>query len=149
SLAYRAVRPVLFRLSPEQAHRFALATLRRETPWRLLERPFTVADPRLHVELGGLVVPNPVGLAPGVDKNGLAAAALGRLGFGYVVVGSITREPRRGNRRPRLARDVANEAIVNSLGLPSLGVDAAVRALGRLESRPVPVIASVAGFSSE
>jgi dihydroorotate dehydrogenase len=107
-----------------------------------------VDDPRLAVDLGGLRVRNPVGLGPGVDKNGLAVGALGRLGFGFVVVGSITREARPGNPRPRLARDVPREAILNSLGLPSLGVEAAVRALGRAGKGPVPIIASVAGFSS-
>lgn len=148
SLVYRtAARPLLFRLSPEQAHRFAIATMRWSIPWRLLEPALTVRDPRLRVELGGLTVSNPVGLAPGVDKNGLAAGALARLGFGYIVVGSITKEPRAGNPMPRLARDVPNEAIMNSLGLPSIGIEAALRVLGRARGLPVPVIASVAGFS--
>lgn len=148
SRAYRSVaRPLLFRLSPEQAHRFALATMRWELPWRALEGSLAVRDPRLRVELGGLSVANPVGLAPGVDKNGVAVGALARLGFGFLVVGSITKYPRPGNPKPRLARDVPNEAIMNSLGLPSLGIDAAVRALGRARRLPVPVIASVAGFT--
>lgn len=150
SLAYRSVvRPLLFSLSPEQAHRFALTTMRWPVPWRLLEPALAVRDERLRVQLGGLAVANPVGLGPGVDKNGVAAAALARLGFGFVVVGSITKHPRPGNPRPRLARDVPNEAIMNSLGLPSLGVVAAVRALGRARGLPVPLIASVAGFSPE
>jgi dihydroorotate dehydrogenase len=150
STAYRAVaRPLLFRLGPESAHRFALATLRWPLPWRLLARALTVTDPRLRTALGGLTVPNPIGLAPGVDKNGLAAASLARLGFGYIVVGSITKEARPGNPRPRLARDVPNEAIMNSLGLPSLGMAAALRTLGHARDLPVPVIASVAGFSPD
>jgi dihydroorotate dehydrogenase len=148
STTYRSVvRPILFQLSPEQAHRYALATLSWSLPWRVVGRSLQVRDPRLHVELGGLTVANPVGLAPGVDKNGRAAASLARLGFGFVVIGSITREARAGNPKPRLARDVPREAIMNSLGLPSLGVDAAVRALRSARGLPVPVIASVAGFS--
>ena len=149
SMLYRTVvRPLLFRLSPEGAHRLALTSLRWAPPWGAFGRIHRVDDPRLAVDLGGLRVRNPVGLGPGVDKNGLAVGALGRLGFGFVVVGSITREARPGNPRPRLARDVPREAILNSLGLPSLGVEAAVRALGRAGKGPVPVIASVAGFSS-
>jgi dihydroorotate dehydrogenase len=150
STAYRsAVRPLLFRLSPEAAHQFALATMRWDVPWRLVEPALTVRDQRLAVELGGLRVTNPVGLGPGVDKNGVAVRSLARLGFGFVVVGSITKHPRPGNPKPRLARDVPNEAIMNSLGLPSLGIEAAVRALGRARHLRVPVIASVAGFSPE
>ncbi|HET9456291.1 MAG TPA: hypothetical protein VFO78_03040, partial [Candidatus Limnocylindrales bacterium] len=142
STLYRAVvRPLLFRLSPEQAHRFALTTLRWAPPWRAIGWTLRVEDPRLAVDLGGLRVRNPVGLGPGVDKNGLAVGALGELGFGFLVVGSITRDARPGNPRPRLARDVPREAILNSLGLPSLGVEAAVRALGRAGKGPVPVIA--------
>ncbi len=149
STIYRsAIRPLLFRLSPEQAHRFALLTLRWSAPWRALGPAVQVRDSRLVTDIGGLRVANPVGLAPGVDKNGVAVGTLGRLGFGFVVVGSITQEARPGNPRPRLARDVPNEAILNSLGLPSLGVEAAVRALRRAGPAPVPVIASVAGFSS-
>ena len=150
SAAYRsAIRPFLFRLSPEQAHRFALVTMRWDAPWRLVAPALSVRDARLAVDLGGLRVPNPVGLGPGVDKNGIAIGALGRLGFGFIVVGSITKHPRPGNPKPRLARDVPNEAIMNSLGLPSLGVEAAIRALGRRRDLPVPVIASVAGFSPQ
>jgi dihydroorotate dehydrogenase (fumarate)/dihydroorotate dehydrogenase len=147
STTYRAIRPLLFGLSPEQAHRFALATLRWSLPWRLAGRTLRVDDPRLGVDLGGLRIANPVGLAPGIDKNGTAAASLAQLGFGFVVVGSITREARPGNPHPRLRRDASREAIMNSLGLPSLGVEAAVRILGGVGSLPVPVIASVAGFS--
>jgi dihydroorotate dehydrogenase (fumarate)/dihydroorotate dehydrogenase len=146
--AYRsAIRPLLFRLSPEQAHRFALATMQWSVPWRLLEGSLAVTDPRLRVTLGGLSVANPVGLGPGLDKNGVAVGSLSRVGFGYLVVGSITSRPRPGNPKPRLARDVPNEAIMNSLGLPSLGVEAAVRCLAGARGLPVPVIASVAGFS--
>ena len=142
------VRPLLFTLQPESAHRLALAVLRWDIPWRLVGGRMAVRDPRLGVELGGLRVPNPVGLAPGIDKNGLAVGALSRLGFGYIVIGSITKEARPGNPKPRLRRDVPREAILNSLGLPSLGVARAARALEQARGLPVPVLASVAGFSA-
>ena len=146
---YRSVvRPLLFQLSAEEAHRLALATLRWDLPWRVLGRSLQVRDPRLAVEYGGLHFANPVGLAPGLDKNGTAIASLARLGFGYVVVGSITRDRRPGNRHPRLARDVPAEGILNSLGLPGRGIEAVTATLRGLGDLPVPVIASVAGFSS-
>jgi dihydroorotate dehydrogenase len=149
TLYRKALRPLLFQLSPEQAHRFALTTLHWSLPWRAVGRLARVDDERLAVDLGGLRVANPVGLAPGIDKNGVAVGALAQLGFGFIVVGSITREARPGNPQPRLRRDVPNEAILNSMGLPSVGVEAAVRLLAGARPQPVPVIASVAGFSSQ
>jgi dihydroorotate dehydrogenase len=148
--AYQAaIRPLLFQLSPERAHRLALTSLRWSAPWRLAGQGLGVRDSRLATEVAGLLLDNPIGLGPGLDKNATALGSLARLGFGYVVVGSITREPRTGNRPPRLARDVPRQAILNSLGLPSFGVAAAVRSLARARNLPVPVIASVAGFSSD
>ena len=148
-LYVRALRPLLFRLDPERAHGLALRALRVAWPWRLLGSLTAVRDPRLRVDLAGLKLANPVGLAPGVDKNGAAVRALAHLGFGYIVIGSITRDPRAGNPRPRLLRDPAHEAIVNSLGLPGVGLERAIRGLRRLDGIGVPLIASVAGFSPE
>jgi dihydroorotate dehydrogenase len=72
---------------------------------------------------------------------------LGALGFGYLAVGSITREPRAGNPFPRLVRYPERLSIANSMGLPGRGVEAAAASLARLGRRRPPVIASVAGFS--
>jgi dihydroorotate dehydrogenase len=149
TLYTRVLRPLLFRLDPETAHHLALRALSVDLPWRVIGRLGAVRDPRLQVELAGLRLPNPVGLAPGLDKNGRAVRALAALGFGYIVVGSITRLPRAGNPRPRLLRDPANEAVINSLGLPGIGLDRAIEGLRRLDGVGVPLIASVAGFSPE
>ena len=128
-LYVRALRPLLFKLDPERAHALALRTLRVAWPWRVVGSLTAVRDPRLRVDIGGLKVANPVGLAPGVDKNGAAVRAIANLGFGYIVIGSLTRDPRAGNPRPRLLRDPANEAIVNSLGLPGVGLVRAIEGL--------------------
>ena len=144
--AYPIVRPLLFRLPPDAAHDLAKVVLRRQGLWRLLARP-AVADPRLRTNLAGLSLASPIGLAPGFDKSGDLVPSLVRLGFGYVVVGSITPEPRRGNPTPRLLRYVDRQSLANCMGMPNVGLAEAVRLLSRPRPAGVPVIASVAGFS--
>lgn len=142
------IRPGLFRLDAERAHRLALAALRPELPWRLLEPIMALRDDRLRTRLAGIELGNPVGLAAGLDKTGAALPGLSRLGFGYVSLGSFTREPRRGNPHPRMFRDPARRALINSLGLPNPGYAVVARRLAR-QHVTVPVIASVAGFSAD
>ena len=144
----RILRPLLFRLSADQAHDLAHFALRWAYPWQLRASPRP--DPRLATELAGIQLATPIGLAPGFDKNADRVPALATLGFGYLVVGSITTLPRSGNPRPRLHRYPDRESIANCMGMPNVGLEAAVKRL-RLP-RPVgapPLIASVAGFSAE
>src|SRR3954462_1313596 len=96
--------PPLFALSPETSHRVAHRLLGLRLPWRRFGH--AVEDPRLRASLAGLDLANPIGLAAGFDKTGERADALGRVGFGYVVVGTFTRRPREGNAKPRIARNV-------------------------------------------
>lgn len=133
-------------MDAERAHHLALAALRWELPWAIWGRGSS--DDRLRTDLCGIALDNPVGLAPGFDKNAQAIGALSRLGFGYLVVGSITREPRVGNPRPRLLRDVPHEGIINTMGLPNDGIEAVAKRLQRAGALRVPVMASVAGFNS-
>ncbi|MCX7624290.1 MAG: quinone-dependent dihydroorotate dehydrogenase [Thermomicrobium sp.] len=136
----RSIRPLLFRLDPERAHRCALAALRgasalpggRTVLRRALGAP---VDGRLAVEVAGLTFPNPLGLAAGMDKDAVAVAGWFALGFGSVEVGTVTPCPQPGNPRPRLWRFPEAEALVNALGFPSAGA-AAVRA--RLAGRSFP-----------
>ena len=144
--SYRWLRPLLFRISPDTAHDLAKVMLRRPALWRVLSRPAS-ADPRLKTDLGGLALASPIGLAPGFDKNGDLVPSLARLGFGFIVVGSITPEPREGNPRPRLLRYVDSQSLANCMGMPNVGLKEAVRLLSRPRPNDVPVIASVAGFS--
>jgi len=102
-----------------------------------------VRDPFLEVDLCGVRLPNPIGLAAGFDKTCRHLDALGRLGFGFVVGGTITREPRAGNRKPRIVRSPGKRAIVNSMGLPNPGAEAAATNLARAP-RTAPRLASVA-----
>ena len=76
---------LLRRMDPEQAHRLAIKGLSV-----LPLPPARADDPILRTRLAGLDLPNPVGLAAGLDKNGEALSGLSRLGFGFVECGSVT-----------------------------------------------------------
>jgi dihydroorotate dehydrogenase len=117
--------------------------------WRVLGAGARFEDARLATGLAGLKLKNPIGLAPGLDKSGEFLPSLSQLGFGYLVVGSITRQPREGNPKPRLARYPERFSLANCMGMPNQGLEAAVRMLANRRERSCPVIASVAGFSSE
>jgi dihydroorotate dehydrogenase len=116
---YSLIRPVLWRLDPERAHRIAL--------WVLAHNPVgtTVSDdPRLRVEVMGRRFGNPIGLAAGFDKDAKAWRQAARLGFGFVEVGSVTPRPQAGNPRPRLFRLDRDRAIINRMGFNNDGLDA-------------------------
>lgn len=89
-------------------------------------------DRRLHVDIAGMSLPNPVGMAAGFDKNCRVLGSLLSLGFGYAVGGTVTLNPRPGNARPRMLRDSNRRALVNALGFPGKGLDAAETRLARL-----------------
>ncbi len=103
----------------------------------------SVRDPSIEVDLCGVRLRNPIGLAAGFDKTCGHLDALGRLGFGSVVGGTITRAPRSGNPKPRIVRSPGRGAIVNSMGLPNPGAEVAAANLARAR-RTAPRFASVA-----
>ena len=125
---YFLLRPLLFRLDPEQAHALTLALLKWAGHFSaaryLLRSMFEVADPRLEVEAFGIKFKNPVGLAAGYDKNGVAARGLSCLGFGHIEVGTVTRLPQAGNPKPRIHRLPESRALINSMGFPNAGAEA-------------------------
>lgn len=125
---YGPLRPLLFRLDPEQAHHLTLAALRSAGNFPLsnylLSKIFELSDPRLEVEVLGIRFKNPIGLAAGYDKNGIALKGLSCLGFGHIEVGTITRFAQAGNPRPRIYRVPKANALINNMGFPNAGVDA-------------------------
>ncbi|HYE56943.1 MAG TPA: quinone-dependent dihydroorotate dehydrogenase, partial [Rhodothermales bacterium] len=133
---YSRLRPLLFRLDAETAHRLTLAAGRlgqRVMP-RMLARTFAYESPRLAQALFGRTFENPIGLAAGMDKNGQLTGLWSALGFGFVEVGSVTARPSKGNPRPRLFRLPEDGALVNRLGLNNEGatrIGARLRALPR------------------
>jgi dihydroorotate dehydrogenase len=134
-------RPAFFALPPEASHRVATAALALPLPWERIGG--AVRDGSIEVDLCGIRLPNPIGLAAGFDKSCRHLDTLGRLGFGFVVGGTITRAPRAGNPKPRIVRSRRRRAIVNSMGLPNPGAEAAAANLARAR-RTAPRFASVA-----
>jgi dihydroorotate dehydrogenase len=133
-------RPALFRIGggdAEAAHEWTLSRLaalsRRRVALAALRRRYAVAAPRT---VFGVEFPNPVGLAAGMDKNGVALPAWPALGFGFVEVGTVTAHPQPGNPRPRLFRLADSEAIVNRMGFNN---DGAAALADRLAALPRPL----------
>ena len=123
---------LLRRLDPEQAHQLAIKGL----AFAPLPAP-PADDPILRTRLAGLDLPNPVGLAAGLDKNGEALRGLSRLGFGFVECGSVTPRPQSGNPKPRLFRLSEDRAVINRMGFNNAGLDAFA---ARLDQRPSGVV---------
>ncbi len=151
SMLYRYVlRPMLFRIGSgdaETAHERTLHLLALIGRSRLLCRALgqftTIRDPRLQRTVFGVSFPNPVGLAAGMDKDGIALRAWAALGFGFVEVGTVTRHPQPGNPRPRLFRLPSHEALINRMGFNNAGAAALADRLARLQPPPFPIGVSI------
>jgi dihydroorotate dehydrogenase len=142
-MVYRSlVRPLLFRLPPETAHELALHSLSL-LPTRLINTRFSNAA--LNVERFGLSFPNPVGLAAGFDKNGIALKPLAALGFGFIEAGTVTYHPQPGNPRPRLFRLSEDQALINRAGFNNEGAAAFAKRVER--DRPECVLGVSIGKS--
>src|ERR1043165_367695 len=118
-MVYRAlVRPLLFSLPPETAHELALHSLSLLPPKlinRVVGRRYA-ASSLLTATRFDLTFENPVGLAAGFDKNGIALDGLAALGFGFIEAGTVTLHPQPGNPRPRLFRLPLDRALINRAG---------------------------------
>ena len=140
---YRSlVRPLLFRLPPETAHEFALNSLSLLPP-SLISRRSTTAS--LSISRFGLTFENPVGLAAGFDKNGIALRPLAALGFGFIEAGTVTFHPQPGNPRPRLFRLSEDQALINRAGFNNNGAAAFAKRVG--SERPECVLGVSIGKS--
>lgn len=138
------LRPALFRTGggdPERAHELTLTALARAGRLTGLARPYYGRS--RPVTAFGVRFPGPVGLAAGVDKNGVALRAWPGLGFGFVEAGTVTRHPQPGNPRPRLYRLPASEAVINRMGFNNEGAAELAARLARLGPRRVPIGVSI------
>ena len=132
-MLYQLARPALFALDAEHAHDVTLAMLSRFPGMAgALIGQRRVQAP---VQLLGLSFPNRVGLAAGLDKNGICLAAWENFGFGFVEVGTVTPRPQAGNPRPRMFRLPEHEALINRLGFNNLGMEALATQLQRSRAR--------------
>jgi dihydroorotate dehydrogenase len=134
-MLYRTLlRPLLFRLPPETAHELALHALSKGSAARMLRRVAGSGEERSpfgELRRFGLSFKNPVGLAAGFDKNGVALRGLAALGFGFIEAGTVTNLPQPGNPRPRLFRMPLDRALVNRLGFNNEGAAALARRIER------------------
>ena len=106
-------------------------------------------DEGLATTVLGMRFRNPIGLAAGFDKDGVAVRGLSRLGFGFVETGTVTLRAQSGNPAPRVFRLEADRAVINRYGMNNQGIDAYVRRLASLpRNRRVPVGANV-GINKE
>ncbi len=123
-MLYSLVRPILFSLDPELAHDISLEMLQqfhRILPANRIEKP---------VRVMGLDFPNPVGLAAGLDKNADYLDGLGKLGFGFIEIGSVTPKPQPGNPQPRIFRLSQYQSLINRMGFNNSGVDHMLEQVG-------------------
>jgi dihydroorotate dehydrogenase len=129
----RLVRPLLFSLDAETAHHFTIELLRGASRLDLALRLLGFCQPPSKPKtLFGLNFPNPVGLAAGLDKNGVALPAWAGLGFGFIEIGTVTARAQPGNPEPRIFRLPEQQALINRLGFNNDGADAIAERLRKL-----------------
>jgi dihydroorotate dehydrogenase len=130
---YALTRPFLFGLDAERAHDLTLGAIAhlQNTPAQAAWAQPRVSDP---VSIAGLNLPNRVGLAAGLDKNGRCIDGLGAMGFGFIEVGTVTPLAQPGNPKPRIFRVVEAGALINRLGFNNEGLDAFLANVQRAHS---------------
>ncbi|MGI9399806.1 MAG: quinone-dependent dihydroorotate dehydrogenase [Rhizobiaceae bacterium] len=131
SLFGNFARSALFRFEPETAHNLSIGAL----SLGIVPVCRRIRDPRLVCKLAGLSFANPVGLAAGYDKNGVAPNAILSLGFGFCEIGTVTPRSQAGNPRPRIFRLEKFDAVINRLGFNNDGHDAVFNRLQRRLAR--------------
>ncbi len=136
---YHLLKPLIFLLDPEKAHRATMALLDAACAVPpvhfIMQRMFCSGDEALSTNVMGLRFANPVGLAAGFDKDGKHISSLASLGFGFIEVGTVTPIAQEGNPKPRLFRLPADKALINRMGFNNEGLDALVRRLKKWRER--------------
>jgi dihydroorotate dehydrogenase len=129
SALHDAATRVLHNFDPETAHEITLLGLQLGLGPRDRTRDH---DAILRTTVGGMFLPNCVGLAAGFDKNAQVPDAMLTAGFGFVECGTVTPLPQTGNDRPRLFRLTEDRAVINRMGFNNQGLE---RFAARLEKR--------------
>jgi dihydroorotate dehydrogenase len=138
----RIVRPLLFSLDAETAHHLTIELLQRASLFDPALRALRSLQPSSKPKtLFGLTFPNPIGLAAGLDKNGVALPAWAALGFGFIEIGTVTAKAQPGNPKPRIFRLTEQQALINRLGFNNDGADVIAHRLAALRnSRRWPAV---------
>ena len=122
---YKTIKPLLFKLQPENAHHLAECVLRLpnilEFPFKPFLKSHYIDDAILNQTLFGRIFHNPVGLGAGFDKNATMIKGMQILGFGFTEIGTVTPRPQEGNPKPRMFRHVQEETIQNAMGFNNDG----------------------------
>ena len=124
---------------PETAHHLTIKLLGRASHFDVALHALMLFQPTSKpINLFGLTFPNPIGLAAGLDKNGVALAAWAALGFGFIEIGTVTAKAQPGNPKPRIFRLPEQQALINRLGFNNDGADAiAAPVVGAARKRPM------------
>ncbi len=144
---YKKIRPLLFKLDPENAHHLAeiaLSTARRcPLFFNWMSEKYFVDNPKLHQKLWGLKFINPVGTAGGFDKNCTMIQALPSLGFGWGELGAVTPKPQPGNPKPRVWRHIKEESLQNAFGFNNDGVEIISQRLEKIYPFVLPLCMNI------
>ena len=131
----RLARPLLFSFDAETAHHLTVGLLRTASHFNLaLCALKSFQPPSKPKTVFGITFPNPIGLAAGLDKNGVALPAWAVLGFGFIEIGTVTAKAQPGNPKPRIFRLSAQQALINRLGFNNDGADAIADRLRKLRN---------------
>lgn len=142
------VKPIFFKMDPEQAHHVMIKGLsvagKIPGATALLNSMYGVNEhPELAVDLLGIHFHNPIGLAAGLDKNGVATAGFSNIGFGFMEVGTVTPKGQPGNELPRLFRLIEDEAVINRMGFNNDGADAMAEVLKKRTQHKIPIAVNI------
>ena len=133
---YESIKPLLFKLDPENAHHVAACVLRLPNICQIPFNPFLkshfITDNSLTQKIFGREFLNPVGLGAGFDKNATMIRGIQTLGFGFTEIGTVTPKPQDGNPKPRMFRHVEEETLQNAMGFNN---DGAYKVIKRLKQR--------------
>ena len=132
SLFYKLGTAAMRSLPAETAHNATIKALAAG----LGPKAKAVARPELTTSVGGLTLPNPVGLAAGFDKNAQVPDAMLRAGFGFTECGTVTPRPQNGNPKPRLFRLTEDEAVINRMGFNNGGLEIYAKRLKARQDKP-------------
>ncbi len=133
SLYSSLLRPFLFKMDPEKAHHLGMRAI--SGGW---VKGGVFDHPRLEKECFGVKFRNPIGLAAGFDKDGVAIDQWKNFGFGFIEVGTVTKHPQPGNDKPRLFRLPEHKALINRMGFNNHGADELAKRLS-MASPGIPI----------
>ena len=120
------IKPLLFLLTPDFTHKlivFCGRVAQALPPVRWgIRKSWGFQDNSLQQEVSGITFRNPIGLSAGFDKNIQLLSLMEDIGFGFASGGSVTLEPRKGNRRPWFHRLPRTKSVVVFAGMPNKGL---------------------------